>query len=210
MHHTYDACMRAETVVNVVGAFVQAVSDAVGESVAEDLDESWSSVAALVHLCKYPDETIDALRKPLALSHPGCVRLVDRLEERGLIARGDGRDRRTRSLRATPGGRAAARKVLRKRRLALERLLAKLSASERQRLGELTGKVLAGLVRDESQALSICRVCDYDVCPDAACPVARGLSEASRHPQHPSSRGLRAAGGRGAGPRRDGRAPRDF
>ncbi len=182
MRNAYDGCVRAETVANVLGAFAQAVADAVGESVAEDLDDSWTSVAALVHLSKYPHDTIDALRKPLALSHPGCVRLVDRLEERGLVARGDGQDRRTRSLRPTAAGRAAARKVLRRRRLALERVLATLSAGERKRLGELLGKMLGGLVHDEAQALAICRVCDYDACPDAACPVARGLAGSAGAP----------------------------
>ncbi len=176
MRTAYDGGMRPETVANVLGALAQAVSDAVGQSVAEDLDESWTSVAALVHLSKYPHDTIDALRKPLGLSHPGCVRLVDRLEEGGLVARGDGEDRRTRSLRPTAAGRAAARKVLRKRQSALERVLATLSASERSHLGQLLGKMLTRLVHDEAQALAICRVCDYDACPDAVCPVARGLS----------------------------------
>lgn len=168
--------MKSEAVANVLGAFAQAVTDSIEESIAKGLDQSRTSAAALVHLAKYPDETIEALRRPLALSHPGCVRLVDRLEKRRLLSRGEGEDRRTRALRVTPAGRAAAKRVLGRRQAALSRALATLTASERDTLGRLAGKVLATLVRDEPHALSICRICDYDACPDTECPVAKSLA----------------------------------
>jgi DNA-binding MarR family transcriptional regulator len=166
--------VKRETVANIVGAFAQAVTDAVREAVAEGA-EPQNSAAALVHLSKYRDEPIDALRRPLRLSHPGCVRLVDRLEERRLVVRGEGADRRSRPLRLTPAGEKAARGVLRKRGSALDRALEALTPGERRELARLAGKVLSELVHDEAQALTVCRVCDYDACPDSLCPVAKAL-----------------------------------
>lgn len=166
--------MESETVANVIGAFAQAVADAVQEAVSEGAVAP-ASAAALVHLSKYRDEPIDALRRPLRLSHPGCVRLVDRLEERRLVLRGEGSDRRSRPLRLTAAGETVARGVLRKRRAALKRALGALTPHEQRTLARLAGKVLTELVHDEAEALVVCRVCDYDACPDADCPVAKAL-----------------------------------
>jgi MarR family transcriptional regulator, negative regulator of the multidrug operon emrRAB len=170
------APMQSETVANVIGAFAQAVADAVQEAVSEGSAAPPSAAAALVHLSKYRDEPIDALRRPLGLSHPGCVRLVDRLEERRLVLRSEGSDRRSRPLRLTAAGETLARGVLRKRRGALKRALGALTPAEQRTLARLAGKVLTEIVRNESHALAVCRVCDYDACPDADCPVTRALA----------------------------------
>lgn len=165
--------VRPETVANIVGAFAQAVTDGVHEAV--DAGAGPQAAAALVHLSKYGGEPIDALRKPLRLSHPGCVRVVDRLAEQRLVVRGEGEDRRARPLRLTPAGAGAAKAILRKRGAALTRALAALSPREQQQLGRLVAKALAALVEDEAHALAVCRVCDYAACPDEDCPVARSL-----------------------------------
>ncbi|MEW6270778.1 MAG: MarR family transcriptional regulator [Thermodesulfobacteriota bacterium] len=165
--------MKTETVANVVGAFAQAVTD--GVQAALDGRAGPQAAAALVHLSKYGGEPIDALRKPLRLSHPGCVRVVDRLEERRLVVRGEGRDRRARPLRLTPAGASAAKGVLRKREAALRRALAALTPREQQTLGRLVAKALTALVEDEAHALAVCRMCDYGACPDEDCPVAKAL-----------------------------------
>jgi DNA-binding MarR family transcriptional regulator len=167
--------MESETVGNVIGAFAQAVTDAVQRAISDGKGAPASASAALVHLSKYHDEPIDALRRPLGLSHPGCVRLVDRLEDRRLVQRGEGSDRRSRPLRLTAGGETAARGVLRKRRAALDRALAALTPKEQRTLARLAGKVLTAIVDDEAAALVVCRVCDYDACPDSVCPVAKAL-----------------------------------
>lgn len=171
--------MDSATVRNVVGAFAQALMDAVEGDVGAATDQDPTSAAALVHLSKYGGAGINALRVPLEMSQPGCVRLVDRLEEQRLVTRGAAADRRAVALRLTASGRAAARRALDRRGKALDRALAALTGAERTQLGRLAGKVLEHLIRDEPRALQTCRLCDYDACPDAVCPVTRALASRS-------------------------------
>jgi len=167
--------MKTETAANILGALAQAVTDAVSDAIVEDRGCSESSAAALVHLAKYRDETIDALRRPLGLSHPGCVRLIDRLEETELVARGEGSDRRTRALRLTRTGKAEARALLRARGEVLAEVIAVLSAAERRTFARLASKILGSLVEDVDDGLAVCRLCDYESCPDEDCPVSKTL-----------------------------------
>jgi MarR family transcriptional repressor of emrRAB len=167
--------VRAETAANILGALAQALADEVDGAIAAGTERSQLDAAALVHLSKYAGSSIEALRVPLRLSHPGCVRAVDRLEEQGLLERREAADRRARALELTAAGRAVARAVLRERQERLCEALRSLSAAERETLAALAGKLLTRLVRDEAHALAICRVCDYGVCPDGVCPVARAF-----------------------------------
>lgn len=181
MHSAYDARMKSmkrETVANVVGALAQAVVDAVEDDIAGSIRHGPTAAAALVHLSKYAGDTINALRVPLELSHPGCVRLVDRLEERKLVARADASDGRAVAVELTTRGIAAARTALRKRNAALQRALDALTPDEVRLLGRLASKVLTQLVENEPQALRVCRLCDYRVCPDGVCPVGIALEAA--------------------------------
>ncbi len=175
MRTAYVLDVRIDTVANILGALAQALTDGVGEAIAGERDRSPTDAAALVHLAKYRGGSIDALRAPLRLSHPGCVRLIDRLEEQRLVARGEADDRRSRALDLTRAGEAAARAVLDSRLATLRRALETLSPRERETLAALLGRLLTGLVEDEAHALAICRVCDYDACPDSVCPVARAF-----------------------------------
>jgi MarR family transcriptional repressor of emrRAB len=168
--------VKTATVNNIVGAFAQALVDAVESGVGSATDQGPTSAAALIHLSKYGGEGINALRVPLELSQPGCVRLVDRLQEQSLLARRAAADGRAVALHLTSGGRAAARRALERRGRALEGALAALSVRERTQLGKLASKVLRHLVRDESQALQTCRLCDYGACPDELCPVGKAVA----------------------------------
>jgi DNA-binding MarR family transcriptional regulator len=167
--------VKPRTVANIVGAFSQAITDGIQESVVEDAGPA-QAAAAIVHLSKYRNEPIDALRKPLRLSHPGCVRVVDRLAARQLVIRGEGRDGRSRPLQLTPAGERVAKAVLRKRDASLQHALSTLTPREQDTLARLVAKVLTGLVQDTAQALAVCRICDYDACPDESCPVAKALA----------------------------------
>ncbi len=171
--------MPSDTAVNVIGAFARALVDAIEESTTATVGQDSTATAALVHLSKYEGENINALRAPLDLSHPGCVRLVDRLERDDLVVRTGAPDGRAVTVELTPSGGTAARTILRKRRDTLRDPLSVLSAQELQLLGRLAGKVLTRIVRDESQALRVCRICDYRVCPDGVCPVGVALEHAA-------------------------------
>jgi MarR family transcriptional repressor of emrRAB len=165
--------MDPRAVANVLGALAQAIADRSRRTMDEG---AASSVAALVHLSKYPGETIDALRKPLGLSHPGCVRLVDRLADDGLLERRQGADARSVKVYLTSRGKTAAKSFLARRNRMLRKAVATLSAVEQERLGRLVSKILMAGVNGEGHALEICRFCDYGACPDEDCPVTRALS----------------------------------
>jgi MarR family transcriptional repressor of emrRAB len=111
--------------------------------------------AAVVALSGFLDgQSVNSLALVLGMSHPGTVRLVDRLEQEGLVERRrDARDGREVRLVATTAGRAAAERVPH-----LERLL-------------------AAMTPDRSAARHTCRLCDIDACghPDT-CPVTLALA----------------------------------
>jgi MarR family transcriptional regulator, negative regulator of the multidrug operon emrRAB len=168
-----QTAMQPATTGNVLGALALALTDRLRASAAAE--RGGTASAALVHLSKYGDGTIDALRRPLELSHSACVRLVDRLAEQDYVVRRPGKDARSVAVRLTAKGRNAARAILRRREDALGEALAALTAREQAQLGALVGKLLAALVASERDALRVCRLCDYATCPDTVCPVTRAL-----------------------------------
>ena len=180
MFVTYARCihnrgMNSSNVANLLGAFGLLLSDAVGSALADSGQEP-ASMTALVHLSKYPGENIDRLRGPLGLSHSGCVRLVDRIAAAGYVVRDKAPDGRSVAVRLTRKGRDAAAGSLRRRGDWLSRSLRSLSAEEQDTLGRLLAKVLSFEVSNASQALRVCRACDYRACTQ--CPVAETLRAA--------------------------------
>ncbi len=169
--------MKRATAANVLGALSVAITDRLRRAAASD-DRSGTTSAALVHLSKYGDETIDALRRPLDLSHSACVRLVDRLEEQAYVARRPGQDARSVAVRLTARGRTRAQRILRQREDSLTDALEALTTAEQAQLGVLVSKLLGALVSSEGEALRVCRLCDYAICPQDVCPVAGSLMAA--------------------------------
>jgi|SRR5882724_3580989 len=163
--------MDAANLANVLGAFAMFIADEQNSAIrAAGHDQS--STLALIHLVKYPGATIDALRDPLSLTHSGCVRLVDRLAEIGLVERRAAADGRAVALHLTRSGREAVATAQRARSEALARALRVLTPHERQVLGKTMHKLLAGEVATTSTALRTCRLCDYDACADCPCEGA--------------------------------------
>jgi DNA-binding MarR family transcriptional regulator len=156
----------------VLGAFVCFVSDEMQRAV-EGAEREPKDVAALVHLSKYPGQSVEGLRAPLDLTHSGCVRLVDRLERAGLLRREAGVDARSVALRLTRKGEQAVETALLRRASVLESIISELTPSERSQLGNLVSKVLSGRVLEPGLAYRTCRLCDYEACK--ACPVAQAL-----------------------------------
>src|SRR6266511_2360445 len=109
-----------------------------------------SSAAVLSALQTFADgASIDELRRVLGLSHSGGVRIVRRLEARGLIAREpDPADRRAVRLHLTAEGRKGARRVIAARQRALAALLEPLGERETADLERLLGRLLAGVTHD--------------------------------------------------------------
>ena len=121
-------------------------------------------------------EPLDLLRRALALSHPGVVRLADRLQARGLVERHrSDRDGRAVALRLTAGGPARGRRRARRaRRRHRRRPRRRSTPGQRRALAPMLERMLGAQTTDSTASLVICRMCDPDVCghPDR-CPVTQ-------------------------------------
>jgi MarR family transcriptional regulator, negative regulator of the multidrug operon emrRAB len=170
---------------NLLGALTLAVAERLEAATRAAAAHGGSAPAALVALETFLEgASIDAVRKPLGLTHSAAVRLVDRLAVAGLVRRAAGQDGRSVAIFLTPAGRRAAAQVQDGRMRALAEVLAPLDADERSQLTRLEEKLLGGLTSGRADARHICRLCDADACghPAGRCPVTRAAdrAEASR------------------------------
>jgi DNA-binding MarR family transcriptional regulator len=111
----------------------------------------------------------DQLRRILGLSHPGSVRLVDRLVADGLVERRKGHDNRTIALYLTDSGQSLREELLRGRLAVIRPLLLPLTEAEQEALGSLLHKMLASMPTTDLERCTLCRLCDDRVCKN--CPI---------------------------------------
>ncbi|MEI6641446.1 MAG: MarR family transcriptional regulator [Novosphingobium sp.] len=154
---------------NLLGVVGLAVADRIGEAARDILRRSGETPAALVVIGYGLGPSNDQLRRTLGLSHPGSVRLVDRLVADGLVERRPGQDRRAIALYLTPEGSALRETLLKGRLAAIKPLLAPLTSAEQDALAGLLHKMLAGLPNTDLERCTLCRLCDDSVCTD--CPI---------------------------------------
>jgi DNA-binding MarR family transcriptional regulator len=165
----------AEHCANVLGALALAVADQTADAISGSSGHAASDAAALSALLQFLDRpSVDLLRRVLGLTPSGTVRLVDRLERQGLVARGPGDDGRTSALELTAAGRRAARRVADERSRVLRESLSALTADEVAEFDRLVGKVLVGRMRGLGATRWLCRMCDLDACgrAEGRCPLA--------------------------------------
>ena len=151
------------------------MADRTGDAVTGAAARSISGAAALSALGDFLERpSIDLLGQVLGLTSSGTVRLVDRLERDGLVAREGGVDGRVTTVALTPAGRRAARRVAAARAEVLAAALAQLEPSERADLDRLLGRVLVGMIRGPGATRWMCRLCDTGACgrERGECPVA--------------------------------------
>jgi len=166
--------MRESKIENVVGAMALALSDSLHLGTQEKASEPGPAASAITLLHHEPGLTIEQLRRALRLSHPGTVRLVDRLTDDGLVERRPSvGDRRAVALHLTANGEASCSAILAARRECISSALQNLDHEERVLLGLLAEKVLRRLIRSEDDAFQVCRLCDRQSCK--ACPVDEAL-----------------------------------
>jgi DNA-binding MarR family transcriptional regulator len=164
--------MANDRLANLLGVTALAAADRLRATVEAELGHGGAAPAVLVHLQAYPGESIEALRRVLAISQPATVRAVDRLAEDGLVERRPGPDRRTLALFLTRHGQRAARRVLAQRDASLGDLLAALDEDEQARLLPLLEKLASSLAVDRPGALNVCRMCDRGAClQQPGCPL---------------------------------------
>jgi MarR family transcriptional regulator, negative regulator of the multidrug operon emrRAB len=171
MIHTHNLKMTTERTINLLGALSQAVTDRVRAVVESEVGHSGETPAALTLIGHEPGLSIDVLCKILNLSHSGAVRLIDRLQSDGLVERRKGTDGRAVALFLTETGETLRVDILKRREAALMPILAVLSVQDQKRLTALLEKLLSKLPQTETEAFSICRLCDEGVCQN--CPMEK-------------------------------------
>lgn len=170
--------MNNGRIENIVGALALALADTLLDGTAREAPEPGHAAAAIALLRHDPGMPIERLRHALSLSHPGAVRLVDRLAASGLIERRPAiHDRRSVALHLTREGEQSCMRILAARDARIAQALSTLDPDERQMFGRLTEKLLGALVKDERDAYSVCRLCDAAACAD--CPVEKALDGAT-------------------------------
>lgn len=153
----------------MLGAVGLAVSDRIEETARAVLGRVGETPAALVVIGYGLGPSNDQLRRILGLSHPGAVRLVDRLVADGLVERRQARDRRAIALHLTEQGAALREELLEGRLAAIRSLLEPLTGTEQEALDALLHKILASMETTNLDRYTLCRLCDDRVCKN--CPI---------------------------------------
>jgi MarR family transcriptional regulator, negative regulator of the multidrug operon emrRAB len=154
---------------NLLGAVALAVVDRVEQAAREILNHAGETPAALVVIGYGLGPSNDQLRRILRLSHPGSVRLVDRLVAAGLVERREGRDKRAIALYLTGKGELLRERLLEGRLAAIRSLLEPLTGPEQDSLAAILQKILPAIGVTDLQRCSLCRLCDDRVC--VGCPI---------------------------------------
>jgi DNA-binding MarR family transcriptional regulator len=154
---------------NLLGAASLAITDRIGLQMRDKLGRSGETGAAIIVLGYAPGLSVEILRQVLGLSHPGTVRLIDRLQDDGLVVRRKGKDGRAVALHLTSEGSKLRSQLMHHRVDTLEAALTGLTTDERLALGQLLAKVLTSLPECEMDKHRICRLCAVRLCSN--CPI---------------------------------------
>jgi MarR family transcriptional regulator, negative regulator of the multidrug operon emrRAB len=154
---------------NLLGAVGLAVADRIAEIARDILSHAGETPAALVVIGYGFGPSNDQLRRVLGLSHPGTVRLVDRLVSDGLAERREGRDKRAIALFLTDRGQERRDTLLRGRLAVIRPLIAPLTEAEQESFAALLHKILGSMEPTDVERCRLCRLCDDRVCSN--CPI---------------------------------------
>ncbi|WP_293368970.1 MarR family transcriptional regulator [Nevskia sp.] len=161
------ACSRT---ANLLGALALSLNDEMREATEAVTGGGGETSAALVSIGHAPACSIDFLARLLHRSHPGTVRLVDRLAAASLVERRAGADGRTVALHLTVVGEQLRRQVLAARQQVLERVVAAVPAEQQAAFAGVVESLLKTMRgSDFDRSYTICRLCDERTCSD--CPM---------------------------------------
>ncbi len=163
---------NTDYLANLVGAFATTISMRVEREVSELGGHGLTHESALVAIFNHPNDSIDMLRKVLGITHSGAVRLINTLEEEGLVERHRSKkDARTAVLRVTSAGQQRACMVLQARAQVTERVLKAFTLEQQQSLTSLLETALGQITNEQEDARRICRLCNEEICRAQGCPV---------------------------------------
>lgn len=154
---------------NLLGVVGLAVADRIRETARDILNHVGETPAALVVIGYDLGPSNDELRRILGLSHPGSVRLVDRLVTDGFVERREARDKRAVALYLTKEGKRVRKSLLKGRLAVVHPFLESLTDPEVETLTALLHKMLSSLEATDLERCTLCRLCDDSVCTN--CPI---------------------------------------
>ncbi|MEM9459385.1 MAG: MarR family transcriptional regulator [Myxococcota bacterium] len=154
---------------NLLGVVGLAVAGRIADTARDILRHGGETPAALVVIGYAFGPSNDQLRHILGLSHPGTVRLVDRLVTDGLVERRKGRDKRAIALYLSERGMAVREELLKGRLAAIRPLLTPLTGVEQETLAALLHKMLSSMETTVTERRTLCRLCDNRICTN--CPI---------------------------------------
>ncbi|WP_314171546.1 MarR family winged helix-turn-helix transcriptional regulator [Streptomyces winkii] len=157
---------------NWLGALTVGLGDLLDRALRDASGLDPAAVAAVLTVRARPGQSVSELAETLGVTHSGCVRVVGRLVDSGLLVRGPGPDGRTRGLSLSEDGDAAADEMLRARRQVLEGLVGRLTPEETAGLEQALKGLLPQLPGDRPGARRVCRLCEHAVCRGADCVVS--------------------------------------
>jgi len=156
--------------VNSLSALALMIGDASTAAVRAATGLSPQELAALVLIRNRPGCSVTWLHERLGLTQSGAVRLIDRLQELGLVNRARTAGRREVSLSISPRGEAVADRGVSARGRAIESQLDGLPSVDRDELLSLIERLLRARSRPRDEGDVACRLCDWSLCtPD--CPM---------------------------------------
>lgn len=156
---------------NLLGALALSITDRLERVAAELAPPGGQLVEAMVMIAMRDGISVKRLAQRLRLSHPGAVRMIDRLEEAGWAERTPGSDGRTLRVVLTDAGKMAVAQFCSVRAQHLRGVLKVLTPAERQALETISEKLLRALTIDLVTAYANCRMCDTKMCEASGCPV---------------------------------------
>ena len=154
---------------NLLGVVGLSIADRIHAVALEVMNRAGETPAALAIIGYGFGPSNDKLRRVLGLSHPGTVRLVDRLVSDGLVERRKGSDNREIALYLTDAGHASREALLKGRLASIRSMLTPLSKKERELLTAILRKLLISMDPTDLERRRLCRLCDDRVCKD--CPI---------------------------------------
>ncbi|MCP2166735.1 DNA-binding transcriptional regulator, MarR family [Goodfellowiella coeruleoviolacea] len=160
--------------VNLLGATALAVTDLLVAGAKTASGTSSSGAAALVLLHEENRLNVTELGRRVGLTQSAAARMVDGLEQRGLVTRRPTGSRWV-SVHLTAAGRRVARQLLDSRNTEIAALVARLSLADQRTLATILEKLLTGIHHGVGNSDRICRLCDRGSClrAGASCPVGQ-------------------------------------
>ncbi len=160
---------------NVLSAWTLSAHDAL-VAAARGVDLEFRELAALTLIREHDGCSVDWLRHRIGLTQSGTVRLVDRLEERGLVTRTAAAGRGV-PLRVSRAGQQRLAAWQQARQAVTARLLHGLPAGQRRAVVAGLAGALRADTRQRLQADATCRTCCWADCGDD-CPVDGSVAPA--------------------------------